>query len=70
MKVLIWVPDDCLDSLIKRVCELQYMEFEGETVHSKIFFSKVQLEGCLNVEIEWNDYVALKDNNILVEIEQ
>lgn len=68
MKVLIWVPDNSLDSLIKHVCELQYMEFEGEAEHNEVFFSKTELEDCLNVELEFNDYVALKDNNVLVEL--
>jgi len=68
MKVLIWVPDNNLDSLIKHVCELQYMEFEESAEHAEVFFSKTELKDCLNVELEFNDYVSLKDNNVLVEI--
>ena len=67
MKVLIWVPDNSLDALINHVQDLRLMSFNNENNNKLVHYYKNENSGCLQVELEFNDYLILCDNDIMVE---
>ena len=68
MNVIIWVEDESLDNLINHVQDLKLMSFDPDLNHNEVQYSKTQNDhGWLQVELNFNDFIILKDNDIMNE---
>ena len=68
MNVIIWVEDGSLDYLINHIQDLKLMSFDPDKNTNGVTYSKIQNDsGWLQVELNFNDFMILKDNGIMLE---
>ena len=68
MNVIIWVEDGSLDYLINHIQDLRLMNFDPDKNTNGVTYSKIQNDsGWLQVELNFNDFMILKDNGIMIE---